>query len=272
MNHNHKSGGALHLATIHGTEDDRVNCPYYFKIGACRHGDTCQRKHHKPAFSQTVLIHKIWFNPLIPIINSGGNPRQLDDRLMQLEFDHFYEELFEEMRKFGTVEEIQVLENLGDHMIGNAYVRFKDEDEAAAALNANNGRYYAGRMLKCEFSSVTDFRISRCRQFDSDRCQRESYCNFMHVHEPSRSLRTYLEQTYGYQGGKVRGTGDMASLGGRGWGGGGGGRGGRDRGRNDSRSRSRDRGRDRGRDRSRSRSRDRGRDRRGRRDDSRDRR
>ena len=27
-------GGAEHLARIHGTEEDKVNCPFYFKIGA----------------------------------------------------------------------------------------------------------------------------------------------------------------------------------------------------------------------------------------------
>ena len=32
------SGGAEHLARIHGTEEDKVNCPFYYKIGACRHG------------------------------------------------------------------------------------------------------------------------------------------------------------------------------------------------------------------------------------------
>ena len=26
-------GGAEHLARIHGTEEDKVNCPFYFKIG-----------------------------------------------------------------------------------------------------------------------------------------------------------------------------------------------------------------------------------------------
>ena len=36
-------GGATHLARIHGTEEDKVNCPFYFKIGACRHGDRCSR-------------------------------------------------------------------------------------------------------------------------------------------------------------------------------------------------------------------------------------
>lgn len=30
----------------------RVNCSFYFKIGACRHGDRCSRLHNKPTFSQ----------------------------------------------------------------------------------------------------------------------------------------------------------------------------------------------------------------------------
>lgn len=247
-------GGAEHLAAIHGTEDDRVNCPFFFKIGACRHGETCQRKHHRPPFSQTVLVKQMWFNPMISVINAGGDPRTLDDANVQKDFDLFYEELFEEARKFGTVEDIQVLENLGDHMIGSVYIRFVDEDMAAAALTGLNGRFYGGRVLKCEFSAVTDFRESRCRQYDEDYCSRESYCNFMHVREPSRALRNYLEQTYGYRGGRTRGRGDMQTLGGRG---GGGGRGGREGRRDDSRDRSRDRGRRRDDSRDRSRSRDR---------------
>lgn len=265
------TGGAMHLAKIHGTEDDKVNCPFFFKIGACRHGETCQRKHYRPPFSQTILIKKMWYNPMIPVINSGGSVQKMDQDKVQLDFDYFYEELFEELRKFGTIEDIQVLENLADHMIGNVYVKFADEDFAAAAVTSMNGRFYAGRQLVCEFSPVSDFRDSRCRQYDEEYCSRESYCNFMHVREPSRSLRTHLEKQYGYTGGRTRGTGTMAALSGSG-GGGGGGRGdrrhgdmrGRDRGRDrdrDSRSRSRSRDRDRRRDRSRSRDRDRRRDR-----------
>lgn len=33
---------AEHLATIFGTEKDRVNCPFYFKIGRCRCARTCR--------------------------------------------------------------------------------------------------------------------------------------------------------------------------------------------------------------------------------------
>ena len=56
--------GARHLARIHGTEEDKVNCPFYFKIGACRHGDRCSRIHHRPAFSQTILIKHIYRHPV----------------------------------------------------------------------------------------------------------------------------------------------------------------------------------------------------------------
>jgi len=55
---------AKHLARIHGTEEDKVNCPFYFKIGACRHADRCSRIHHRPAFSQTILIKHIFRHPV----------------------------------------------------------------------------------------------------------------------------------------------------------------------------------------------------------------
>lgn len=33
------------------------------------------------------------------------------------EFEDFYEEVFEEMSKFGDLEELHVCDNLGDHMV-----------------------------------------------------------------------------------------------------------------------------------------------------------
>ena len=53
---------ANYLASIFGTEQDKVNCSFYYKIGACRHGDRCSRKHVKPSYSQTILLPN-----LIPI-------------------------------------------------------------------------------------------------------------------------------------------------------------------------------------------------------------
>src|ERR1700693_4375848 len=57
---------AHHLSRILGTEEDKVNCPFFFKIGACRHGDRCSRTHLRPHFSQTIMIPHM-YNPPVPI-------------------------------------------------------------------------------------------------------------------------------------------------------------------------------------------------------------
>ena len=110
------------------------------------------------------------------------------------QFDEFYEEIFDELKTFGRVEDVQVCENLGDHMVGNVYVKFADEEDAEKANSTLYGRYYAGRPIECEYSPVTDFREARCRQYDEGTCSRGGYCNFMHVREPSRDLRKHLEK------------------------------------------------------------------------------
>ncbi|GLD93076.1 hypothetical protein PINS_up001668 [Pythium insidiosum] len=189
-------GGAEHLARIHGTEEDRVNCPFYFKIGACRHGDRCSRLHNKPVFSQTILISHMYQNPISQAIAQHGDANSVDQRKVDEEFEDFYEEIFEELCKYGKVEELNICDNLGDHLVGNVYAKYEDEEDAADAQKALYGRFYAGRPLVCEFSPVTDFREARCRQFDEGTCTRGGYCNFMHIKTVSRSMQRELERLY----------------------------------------------------------------------------
>ena len=42
-------------------------------------------------------------------------------------FEGYYEEVFMEMAKFGEIEEMVVADNIGDHMIGNVYLKYQDE-------------------------------------------------------------------------------------------------------------------------------------------------
>jgi len=178
---------AKHLARIHGTEEDKVNCPFYFKIGACRHADRCSRIHHRPAFSQTILIKHIYRHPVreaeLKALSNGLDKDQIEvDRAKATEdFLQFYENLYEELGKFGRIESLHICDNLGDHMIGHVYVKFSEEEEASDALNIMNGRFYSGRKMEVEFSPVTDFREARCRDFDEETCNRGGFCNFMHI-------------------------------------------------------------------------------------------
>ncbi|GAB2300497.1 hypothetical protein Dimus_034541 [Dionaea muscipula] len=183
---------AEHLASIHGTEKDRVNCPFYFKIGACRHGDRCARLHNRPTISPTLLLSNMYQRPdmITPGVDAQG--QAIDPKTIQQHFEDFYEDIFEELSKFGEIECLNVCDNLADHMIGNVYVQYREEDQAAAALQALSGRFYSGRPIIADFSPVTDFREATCRQFEENSCNRGGYCNFMHVKMIGRESRRKL--------------------------------------------------------------------------------
>jgi len=238
------------LASIFGTEKDKVNCSFYFKIGACRHGERCSRLHNKPTFSQTVLIPTLYINPQNSALTADGSHISVTDLEMQQHYDDLYEEVFVELEdKYGEIEEMNVCDNLGDHLVGNVYVKFRYEEDAEKAVNDLNNRWFNGRPIHAELSPVTDFREACCRQYEmgcvgKGECTRGGFCNFMHLKPISRDLRREL---YGRRRRKRRSRSRSP----------------RTRGGSRSRSRSRERERDppprRRRSRSRSRSRDRGR-------------
>lgn len=100
---------AEHLASIFGTEKDRVNCPFYFKIGACRHGDRCSRLHNRPTISQTMLLKNMYQNPVITApLGQDGLPVQVDEKFVQSFYEEFYEDVFEEVTMHGEVENLNV--------------------------------------------------------------------------------------------------------------------------------------------------------------------
>ncbi|KAH7680568.1 U2 auxiliary factor small subunit protein [Dioscorea alata] len=187
---------AEHLASIFGTEKDRVNCPFYCKIGACRHGDRCSRLHTRPSISPTLLLANTYERPdmITPGVDAEGRP--IDPRKIQEHFENSYEDLFEELSKYGEIESLNVCDNLADHMVGNVYVQFREEEHAVNALRNLQGRYYAGRPIIVDFSPVTDFREATCRQYEENSCSRGGYCNFMHLKMISSDLRRQLFRRY----------------------------------------------------------------------------
>ncbi|AWO96010.1 putative splicing factor U2AF 35 kDa subunit-like [Scophthalmus maximus] len=184
---------AEYLASIFGTEKDKVNCSFYFKIGACRHGDRCSRLHNKPTFSQTILIQNIYRNPQNSAQTADASRCAVSDVEMQEHYDEFFEEVFTEMEeKYGEVEEMNVCDNLGDHLVGNVYVKFRREEDAEKAVMDLNNRWFNAQPIHAELSPVTDFREACCRQYEMGECTRGGFCNFMHLKPISRELRREL--------------------------------------------------------------------------------
>ncbi len=136
---------ADYLASIFGTEKDKVNCSFYFKIGACRHGEKCTKTHNVPSFSQTVLLRNLYLSPLnsaqvffdflnsiyyiyfhfnLTFKNALIRDQMTDDEL-QRHFDDTYEELFIEMEeKYGEIEELNICENMSEHLGKNSFDRY----------------------------------------------------------------------------------------------------------------------------------------------------
>merc|ERR1711874_904383 len=187
---------AEYLASIFGTEKDKVNCSFYFKIGACRHGDRCSRIHNKPTFSQTIVLNNLYINPQNSAKSAvGSHLTNVSDEEMQEHYDNFFEDVFVE------AEDMNVCDNLGDHLVGNVYIKFRREEDAARAVAELNNRWFGGRPIYAELSPVTDFREACCRQYEMGECVRSGFCNFMHSKPISRDLRRELYGRRGAQSG-----------------------------------------------------------------------
>ncbi|MES1915914.1 MAG: hypothetical protein MHM6MM_007797 [Cercozoa sp. M6MM] len=173
------------------SEDDRFNCKFYFKIGACRHGDRCSRQHIRPVLSATLMIPNLYLPPAAELPTGG----RLSSQDLQEHFEDFYEDIYDEVKKYGKVIELVVLQNLGDHMFGNTYIKFAEEEAARACMQAINGRYYCGRQIQSTFNPVASFRDARCKSFEQHgQCQRGGYCNFMHLRRAPRWIERKIRE------------------------------------------------------------------------------
>jgi splicing factor U2AF subunit len=85
-----------------------------------------------------------------------------------------------------------VVDNLGDHLAGNVYVKYSDEDYAEIAQKNINGRFFGGKKINAVFSPVTDFMNAKCKQHIDGSCKRGGYCNYMHVKPFSKSFQREL--------------------------------------------------------------------------------
>lgn len=189
---------AEHLARVFGTEEDPVNCSFFFKVGACRNGDRCGKKHNHPSSSQTLLLTGMYPGTAegIDIANEMPWTEEAYDRA-QSHVEAFYEEVVLVLAEYGEIEEVVVVDNTIDYQLGNVYVRYRHEQSASKAVVGLTGRYYFGKLISAEYSPVADFREARCRGHHETRCSRVGACRFLHIkHIPKAIKRRVARQMY----------------------------------------------------------------------------
>ena len=139
--------------------------------------------------SQTIMFKHLYQNPPAAIAFAEGSKvseKDLKEALKDLE--KFYEEIFIELSNFGELKELYVVDNLGDHLIGNVYARFNDEASASKAFNSLAGKCYHNNLVEEEYSPIYSVNDARCKKFDEGKCQRGGLCNFLHIKQINKSL------------------------------------------------------------------------------------
>ena len=104
---------------------------------------------------------------------------------MQRHFDEVFERIYCEIEDtYGEIDEINVCDNMGEHMIGNCYIKvwgygrttvfcsyrtfpqFRRAEDAMRACRLLNNRWFAYAPIYAELSPVNDFREACCRQYE----------------------------------------------------------------------------------------------------------
>lgn len=173
-------------------------CNFFHKMGACRHGDGCNKLHVRPAVSPTLLLPMMYPNPraIQHCTDELGRPMDIDfdDKYLKKHFERFYADVWQTVLEFGDVAEIRVCDNLCDHLLGNVYIRFVRESDAKTAMDGLKKKMYHEIVLLPEYSPVTDFTDACCKEDRDGECNRGSACNFLHIKRVSRSLMEKLER------------------------------------------------------------------------------
>ncbi|CAL5183043.1 unnamed protein product [Lathyrus oleraceus] len=164
-----------------GTELDKAHCPFHLKTGVCRFGDRCSRVHFYPDKSCTFVIKNMYNGPGLAWEQDEG--LEYTDEEIQRCFEEFYEDVHTEFLKFGEIVNFKVCRNGSFHLRGNVYVQYKSLDSALLAYNSINGRYFAGKQVRCEFVNLTRWKVAICGEYKKSRyetCSRGTACNFIH--------------------------------------------------------------------------------------------
>ncbi|XP_039061207.1 zinc finger CCCH domain-containing protein 5-like isoform X2 [Hibiscus syriacus] len=164
-----------------GTEQDKAHCPFHLKTGTCRFGQRCSRVHFYPDKSCTLLMRNMYNGPGLALEQDEG--LEYTDEEVEQCYEEFYEDVHTEFLKFGEIVNFKVCKNGSFHLRGNVYVQYKSLESAVLAYDSINGRYFAGKQVKCEFVNITRWKVAICGEFMKSRletCSRGTACNFIH--------------------------------------------------------------------------------------------
>ena len=141
------------------------------------------------------MFRHLYQNPPAALAYASGQKVSEEDLKEALKhYQKFYEEIFVELSSYGELKELAVVDNLGDHLIGNVYARFNDEAGASKAFNALAGKYYNSKLVEEEYSPISKISWCKCRFYEEGKCSMGAFCNYLHLKPISETLLNNLRE------------------------------------------------------------------------------
>ncbi|CAF2760138.1 unnamed protein product [Rotaria sp. Silwood2] len=164
---------------------ERPVCSFYLKTGVCRYNERCHRTHNKPDITNTLLAVNMYSNFEMQY---GLDDEydfdiglEFEDSERYENFKDFYYDVLPEFERFGRIIMFKVCSNSEIHLRGNVYVQYETDYQAMQAYKALNTRYYAGRMVQCQFVNIPSWSAAICGLFEHGKCPKGRRCNYLHV-------------------------------------------------------------------------------------------
>ncbi|XP_077965797.1 uncharacterized protein LOC120335822 [Styela clava] len=177
------------LEEIKPIDDNRPICNFFLKVGVCRFGDRCSRKHPDIDISDTLLFPNMFQTFAFDMEernrvrhDAGDIMLEYSEQDLQEEFIDFYEDIKPECDQVGKVLQLLVCSNRSKHICGNVYVQYENENIAKNCFDKMFGRFYNGKQIFCRFVSILSWSSAICGIHQRrGSCQRGGQCNFLHV-------------------------------------------------------------------------------------------
>ncbi|KAL5279903.1 ZRSR2 family protein [Megaselia abdita] len=156
----------------------KEECSFFLKTNCCRHDLKCLRNHKRPQISKVLLLKNFYSHISLERAETGIEFTYHD---VLNDYYQFFEDISEELEKFGEIINIRTCGNTGIHMRGNVFVEFESMRNAMNAYINLNGRFYAGKQINAEFSTITSWKAAVCGLALHKKCHKGGSCNFLHL-------------------------------------------------------------------------------------------
>lgn len=162
---------------------NKETCFFYSRTNGCKHGLECIKIHPSASRSRVVVVKNMYLYPRNDPLCSLGHAS------VQIHVDLFYEDWFTEISlNYGPVRRIAIASNSCVQLLGNIYIEFESEADAARCAGEIGRRCYGGKKISAELGNCYRVDDGMCTDYRRGLCSKGDQCNFIHMAKVSEDL------------------------------------------------------------------------------------